>query len=264
MMRKNISRLSALALALLLICSSTVLCFAFSEVTPQYAIVDDANLFSEQDVATLKARLAEANAETGWQIIIHTDATNIDIDGSRRKYYTKNFYKTGNFEEDAAVLVFNPTIDGGTFFGTGAAQYYFNDSRDDKLKPIMRSALDSKTYLDGACRFADKMVEFHDQGSPELEKKNNKLGYALKHYWWVFTLIAIVAGAATYGITAGKYKYNGRFNTYDLKSNSNTTLTDEYDNFVTKHVSTRTIQTSSGSSSSGGSSSGGGSRGADF
>lgn len=261
MMRKSISRLSALTLALLLLFGSVVMCCAYSEVTPQYVIEDEAGVFTNQDIATLKAKLTDTNAKTGWQIIIHTDTQNVQTNGSLREYYTENFYKKGNFEKNAVVLVFNLTLNSGTFFGVGDAQYYFNDSRNDALKPIMRSALDNKSYLDGACQFADKMTEFHNQGSPELEKRNNKLGYVLKRFWWVFAIIAVVAGAATFGITAGRYKYNGKFNTYDLNNNSQTTLTDQYDTFVTKHVSSRTIQSSSGSS---GNSSSGGSRGADF
>ena len=62
-------------------------------------------------------------------------------------------------------------------------------------------------------------------------------------------------------MNVGRYKYNGKGGTYNLKENSRINLVDQQDVFLNKHTTYTTINTSSGSSggSSGGSSSHGGS-----
>ncbi len=258
MINKTVKGISALALALMMLFGSAAICFAAgSQTTEQYSYNDSANVFTDQDINTLVDKLLEGNSKTGWQFIVMTDPNAVNYDDSLQDYYRDNYYKNKGFKENAVVLVYNTGLNKGTFFGTGEAKYYFTDSRIDETGKMLRKNMDAQTYLDGAAAFVDKVEKYYSEGSPELEKRDNKLGYVLKHYWWIFALIGLVAAGATFGITAGRYKYNGKFNTYDLKANSNTMLTEEHDVFVTKHTTSRIIRSESSDSSSSSSSSGG-------
>ncbi len=257
-------RLSALAFALVMIFSSLTVCFAATEKNNKYSIDDIAEVFTEQDFNEIKTKLETSSNKTGWQFIVYTDTNSVSA-SSLRDYYETNYFEKNGFEKNSVVLVINSTMNRGTFFANGGAAYYINDSRTDETGKKLRKDMDNQDYVGAVNDFADQMVKYHDNPTAEAEKKSNKLGYVLKHFWWAFALIAIVAGGATFGITAGKYKYNGKFNTYDLKANSQTMLTDSQDVFVTKHTTSHTIQSSSSSSSGSSRSSGaGGSRGGDF
>lgn len=258
MINKTVKGISALTLALMLMFGSVVLCFAAgAKITDQYAYNDLADVFSDADIDALTAKLQEGNSQTGWQFIVMTDSQSVSYGDSLQDYYRDNYYDGANYKPDAVMLVYNTALNKGTFFGTGEAKYYFTDSRIDETGKMLRGYMDSKSYLDGAKAFVDRVIKYHSEGSPELEKRDNKLGYVMKHYWWAFALIGIVAAGATFGITAGKYKYNGKFNTYDLKANSNTTLTEQNDVFITKHTTSRVIRTESSNSGSSSKSSGG-------
>ncbi len=257
-------RLSALAFALVMIFSSLTICFAATEKNNKCSIDDSAELFTEQEFNQIKTKLETSSSKTGWQFIVYTDTKNV-YSSSLRDYYETNYFEKNGFEKNSVVLVINSTMNRGTFFANGGAAYYINDSRTDETGKKLRADMDNQNYIGAVNDFADQMVKYHDNPTAEAERKSNKPGYVLKHYWWAFILIAIVAGGATFGITAGKYKYNGKFNTYDLKANSQTMLTDSQDVFVTKHTTSHTIQSSSSSSSGSSHSSGaGGSRGGDF
>lgn len=260
MINKSLKGVSALVFALVLIFGSITVCFAEAAYSTDQYVIDDKAQVLTRDMDALAEKLKEASEKTGWQLIVYTDNDKVTAD-SLKDYYEDNYYKTGDFKSDSVVLVMNTATNKGTFFANGDASYYINDDRVSETGKLLRPDMDAQDYYQAATDFADKMVEYHNNPTAEVEKKNGKLGYVLKHYWWAFALIAIVAGGLTFGITAGKYKYNGRFNTYDLKSNSSTMLTEQYDTFVTKHTTSRTIQQND-SSSSGGSS--GGSRGGDF
>ncbi|HCA04744.1 MAG TPA: hypothetical protein DEO32_02480 [Ruminococcaceae bacterium] len=257
-------RLSALALALMLILGSVTLCFAETASNSGYVIDDTAGLFEKDEVELLKTRLENASKQTGWQFIIHTDNSKITVD-SLRDFYVESYYeKHKEFSDNAVVLVINSAINRGTYFAMGEAKYALNDGRVNELSIKLKVDMDKKAYYQTAVDFTDRMVGYYNKPTAEAEKREGKLVYVLKHYWWLFAIIAVVAGGATFGITAGKYKYNGKFNTYDLNANSETMLDLKQDMFVTKHTTSRVIQTNSGSSGSSHSSGSGGSRGGDF
>lgn len=255
-------RLSALALALMLIFGSVTVCFAEIISTDTYVIDDGASLFSNTEITQLETKLDEAGKKTGWQFIVHTDSKQVYAD-SLRDYYEENYFEKGNFKSDSVVLVINKAMNKGTFFANGNAAYYINDARVSELGVKLRADMDNGNYYLAATDFTDGMLKYNRNPTAEVEKREGKLPYVLKHYWWLFAIIALVAGGATYGITAGKYKYNGKYNTYNLKENSQTQLSVQQDMFVTKHTTSHTIQSSSSSGSSHSSGSGG-SRGGDF
>ena len=260
-MIKLTNRLSALTLALMLMLASVSCAFAAHESTAQYAFDED--ILSESELEEVKTAFLQASDKTGWQLVLHSDDKYVSA-GSLSDYYYEYYYKTGGFEKDAAVLVFNTAMDKGAFFGTGEAEYYFTDDRISETGKLMRSYMNRGDYAGAAEEFADKVVEYKKAGSPALEKKNNKLGYVFGRFGWIIIIVAVVAGIATFAITAGKYKYNGKFNTYSLKDNSKTTLTERHDDFVTKHTTSRVIRTQSSGSSSGGGGGGSGHSGGDF
>ncbi len=263
MIAKTAKRLSALAFALVLIFGSVTVCFAQSFTNSQYSIEDSKNLLTENEFEQAKQKLEDANKKTGWQFIVLLDPEKVVFNDSLKDYYEENYYKKKDFENDSVVLAINVALNKGTFFANGDAAAYIDDGRVNEAGVKLRTDLDKQDYIGAINDFADKMVSFHDSPTAEAEKRDGKLGYVLKHYWWAFALIALIAGGATFGITAGKYKYNGKFNTYNLSENSQTNLSEKQDIFVTKHTTSRVIQSSSssGSRSSGGS---GGSRGGDF
>lgn len=264
MIAKTAKRLSALAFALMLIFGSVTVCFAQSVTNSQYSIEDSKNLLTENEFEQAKQKLEDASKKTGWQFIVFLDPEKVVFNDSLKDYYEENYYNKKDFSKNSVVLVINAALNKGTFFANGDASAYVDDGRINEAGVKLRADLNDQNFSGAIGDFADKMVKFHDTPTAEAEKRDGKLGYVLKHYWWAFALIALIAGGATFGITAGKYKYNGKYNTYNLSENSQTNLSEKQDIFVTKHTTSRVIQQSSSSSGSGGSGSSGGSRGGDF
>lgn len=254
MMKKTTFRVSALALALLLICVSSFA--AFAEITKEYALTDDAQVFNETQTADLSAKLKDAGVKTGWQFIVHTSNDGIVSDDDLESHYNK-YYDSQGFQYDAIMLVIDRKSGKRDILTYGEVRDYFKDSsRYDAIKSAMRPYLDSDDMYGATLQFISKAADAHAQG------KINPLLLSLKKRGWLYGILAVAAGLIFFFVNKSRYKNMGKAGTYDLAANSGVNLQDMEDTFVTQHTTVRTIQrdnndNSSGSHSGGGNSSGG-------
>lgn len=268
-MIKQISKqLSALLFAALLMLGSTAVCFAVGN--SQYVITDDAELFTDSQIQQLADILTEASNTTGWQYIVHTDNRGISS-SNMTDYYNREYYDTNDFESDAIMFVYDFASDGAALITHGDAMQYISDERLGEIGPQLRQYLREEDYYGAVSAFAEITEDYYESGVPDdgsysnIEEEDfrqtNKFLYVLTHYGIIIAIVALAAGGATFGITAVKYKLNGKSGTYDLRANSKTIINEQEDIFVSKHTTVHRIESSSGSSggSSSGSSSSGGS-----
>lgn len=158
----------------------------------------------------------------------------------------------------------------------GDAMYYFGDGRVNTLLDDVQRDMKQGNYYSAAEQFLYYVDHYYDEGIDDdksnknidlQEKEDNKFLYVVKHYGIVIAAGSIIVAVIVVIVVKNRYKHNGKAETYDLKKNSKTMLTDKKDIFLTKHVSVTRIRSdsdssggSSSSSSGGGGSSGGGSR----
>lgn len=275
------TKISAIAATALLLSVSAAPVLAATNYSQNYALIDEAKLFDAAGSEQLSATLEKTGRETGWQVSVFTTSYNISAD--QMDSYYNNYYDNHRewFTTDSAMLIIDTGSNNRYILTHGSAEAYFTDERMTQIKSEMKPYLNDNDMLGAAKTFAAVNAEFYRSGIPEngghsnhvdgvdpnkaaeeQEKKNNKLGYVLSHYGWIFGLVALAAGGIFAGVNVGRYKYNGKGGTYNLKENSRMNLVDQQDVFVNKHTTFTTINTSSGSSggsSGGGSSSHGGS-----
>ena len=268
MIKKLSLRLSAAAVALMIALFSTALCFA--EVTQQYAIEDDAAIFTDDQLDSLRDKLSEGNERTGWQLILHTSS--LGITSELNNYYNKNYYDQKSFAADAVVLVFDLGSNKGTVISHGEAMDYISDQRMSSLGSMLRSYMDNGDYYGATFAFVDTLEQYHSDGIPTgdtfdnitYEQKTNKFLYVLKHYGIIIGIAAIAVGVIMFFVIKSKYKHMGVSGTYDLAANSSVNLSDVEYQFVNQYTTVRTIKDDSDSGSSGGSSGGSTHGGGDF
>ena len=258
MIKKTTLRISVPVLALMMVFAAMLTSLAASA-----NVIDDSANILRADKGNIEARFNQISDKTGWQIILYTNRSGIDVE--LNDYYNKNYYDTHSYDDDALVLVYDLGSNRGTVITHGDAMDYISDQRMNELGRTLHSYMDKKDYAGGAMAFADKIEKYYDDGIPKgdtfnnisYEEKHNKFLYNLKKRGWLYGIIGIAAGVAFFFITKSRYKNMGKSGTYDLAANSSANLEDVEDTFVTQHTTVRTIEKSN-SSSSGGSSSGGG------
>ena len=266
MMKKVTTRVSALALAVMLVLGSLVMVFAASP-----AVVDDsAGIFTADQKTEIASRFDKTGSKTGWQLILYTSKQGVSSGLS--DYYNQNYVDRISHDADAVILVFDIGSNKGAVISHGSAESYISDQRLSEMGSMLRGYLDSKDYYGGALAFADKLDRFYADGIPggdsysnvkTNEKADNKLLYVLKHYGWIFGIVAVAAGVIFFAVNNHRYKNLGKSGTYDLAANSKVELNEVQDDFVTQHTTVHVIRSESSSGggssgSSGGSSHGGG------
>lgn len=278
MMKKTTLKIASAAVAALSVFSlSASASAAGTEHSQSFALIDDANLFDDTQYASLCEKLSSVGSQTGWQIAVVT--TDYGISSSRMDSYYNDLYDNNReyFEADSALFVIDNASSNRLILTHGTAEMYFTDERLSDMKSALKPSLSSGDMETAVEIFADKNLEYFEEGvvnghhsnhvegqseeelAAQREKREHKLAWTLTHWGWLFALIAIAAGGIFAGVNVGRYKFNGKGGTYNLKENSSMNLVDRQDVFVNKHTTSTVIQSSS--SGSGGSSSGGSSHG---
>lgn len=258
MMKKVTARVSAFALAALLVLGSLMMVLAASP-----AVVDDsANIFSADQKSEITSRFDRTGDKTGWQLILYTGTQGVSSGLS--DYYNENYVDRISHDSDAVVLVFDTGSNKGTVISHGSAESYISDQRLSEMGSMLRGYIDKNDYYGGALAFADKLDQFYADGVPQddsysnvktNEKADNKLVYVLSHYGWIIGIAAVIVGVIFFAVNSYRYKNLGKSGTYDLHANSKVELNEVQDDYVTQHTTVRVIRSES---SSGGSSGGGG------
>jgi len=256
MMKKLTTRVSALALAAMLVLGSLLTAFAASPAS----VDDSASIFSADQKSEITSRFDRTGDKTGWQLILYTGTKGVSSGLSN--YYNQNYVDRISHDGDAVVLVFDIASNKGAVISHGSAESYISDERLSEMGSMLRGYLDKKDYYGGALAFADKLDQFYADGVPKdgsysnvktNEKADNKLLYVLSHYGWIFGIIAVAAGVIFFAVNSYRYKNLGKSGTYDLHANSKVDLNEVQDDFITQNTTVRVIR----SESSGGGSSGG-------
>ncbi len=226
-----------------------------------YTLCDDAMLFDSGETQKLEEMMQNLGQKTGWEIVVYTNTNFVDSDDM--EYYYNDYYDSEGFSDDCVMLVFDTGYDNRIINTYGDAMYYFSDERMDEIKSDMKPYLDSGDWYSATVQFLETTEEYFEQGKPdgdsfsnikinESEKKaENPLLYVLSEYWIIFIVISLVAGASSVVFVYLRYKNHGKQGTYDLKSNSVTTLNNREDVFLFKNVTVVNESTNSGGSSGG-------------
>lgn len=263
MIKQLSNRFSAAICVMLIFAVAVVPAFAQSDYSSAYAVTDDAAYFSSTEFDDLCSKAENAGTKAGFQIIIHTSTDGIDS-SEMDTYYNQYHDSDSAYQPDGVMLVFDTKSDNRIILTYGAAEAYFDDNRMSELQSSLKPDLSTGDYYNASKTFIDKTLEYYDSGVPADGSYSNvittdsnepKILTSLKKYGWIGGIAGVVIAIIFVLVNVGRYKYNGRGGTYDLNKNSQMTLIDTQDVFVSKHTTYVTIQSSSGSS--GGSSSGG-------
>lgn len=265
MMKIKFSKqITAVFFAVLLALGSIVSISALSDDCSSYYIWDFSHLLSKAEENELGEKLYDIGNTTDWQIIIYTSDEGVSAE-EMDAYYSNQF---DSLHSSYVEFVIDTGSDNRIILTHGSAMEYFTDKRMDEIKSNLRPYLNSGDMYGACVEFADTTLEFYNKGIPANGSYNNvddgtenKFIYVLTHWGWIFAIVAIVAGGAFVGVNVGRYKFNGKSGTYNLKENSSVKLLDKQDVFLHKHTTYTTSSSSSSGGSSGGGKSGGSSHG---
>ena len=238
MMKKGSLRISAIALAALLVCASL-----FSVFAATYSIEDGASVFTQEQIDDLAAKLDAAVAKTGWEFIIYASNDGTDSDDMESHY--DRYYAQGGFESNAIMLVIDKASDNRIILSYGEVKDYFAGAgeRYDEIKSAMKPYLNSGDYYEAAKVFIEKASDVQTMGKP------NKIVMVLQKFGWIIGIIAVAAGVVFFFVNRSRYKNLGKSGTYDLAANSDVDLRESEDVFVNQYTTVRTIREDNDSSS---------------
>lgn len=105
MIKTRISvKISAAAIAVLLLLSSVATAFAASDFNSYYLISDDAGLFDSSSFSGLTEKLESVGRHTSWQIAVVT--TNDNVSSSKMdSHYNKLYDNNRNYFESDCVML---------------------------------------------------------------------------------------------------------------------------------------------------------------
>ncbi len=245
-----IGRFSAILLTMILLALCVVLPASAEDGNHPDRVVDDADLLSDAEEATLRERLNEISTRLDFDVVVVTTS---DLDGKSPMAYADDYYNYGGYGmgKNSDGILFLRYINGNekeVWISTcGSGIRYFSDSDIDYLFDCMASDIRSDRYASALATFADKV---------DSEVQDAR---AYKLYWIpVGLVIGLLVGLIVTGCMksslksvasrpyAGDYVRKGSFN-----------LTRNKDTYLYRTVSRTPIpKSTSGSSSTHTSSSG--------
>ena len=231
-------------------------------------LTDDADILYYFQEDAIEENLNECTQKTGWDTVIYTN--NNGISSYRMEDYCNDYFDNHDYgcgDDKSGVLL---TIDMNSremyIITKGEAMYYFSDSRMDDLLDSVQYELSDGDYK-GACDEFVETVEYYynigkDTGSDaaynnvEIAESTRTFAERVSKCLMMgsaFLLFGILLGAVIGLGIRHSYKKNGKGENYDLARNSSLNLTESYDQFLYKNVTS--VSMSSSSSSHGGHSS---------
>ena len=166
-------KISAAALAVLLLLSSVATAFAATDFSSYYLISDEANLFDSSSFSGLTEKLQSVGSHTSWQIAVVT--TNDNVSSSKMdSHYNKLYDNNRNyFESDCVMFVIDNASGNRIILTHGETESYFSDQRMNGMKSALKPYLQNGDMLNACYEFADKTQEFYDAGVPSNGSYNN-------------------------------------------------------------------------------------------
>ena len=216
MIKQLSKRFSAVICVVMVLTISVMPVFAQNSYSINYAVTDDSNIFTSEQFA----------------------------DDSDSKY-----------QPDGVMLVFDTKSNNRVILTYGNAEKYFDDARMDALKSTLKPALNSGDNYQAAKLYVAKVQEYVTAGvsgngtynnvvqTPTEKSNEPKILQSLKKFGWIGGIAGVIIAIIFVAVNVGRYKYNGKSGTYDLNKNSQMTLLDSQDVFVSKHTTYTTILT---------------------
>lgn len=221
--------------------------FALAASADTSAVVDDAGLFSAEEIADIEEKAATVGKKYGVKFYIITTEDYIESD--KYDWGLRFIGNNGLDKNDNMIfLVISRS-------GYGEIHYYMY-YYGMPSKRISDNEVDS--ILDDYTVAGIKSGNF----APAAERFIELAGKATSVNWFIIVLIALLAGGVAGGITAGvicgNYKKKLQSKIYPLDKYAKMKLKDKKDTFIGKHTATVVISSGNGSGGhSGGGHSGG-------
>ena len=179
-------------LAVLVIALVPFTCFASSSTLPR--VVDNADMFTASEEASITAAVKDLINETGYDFMVFTDVT---TNGRTYSAYAENYYEISGYDWDGAML-FICMEEGNrgwysAFFGD-CSQYFTDDANnyvDDILEPYMQKG----DYANGVVEYLDAVKDVY---SGDYDKKSTP--------FFMIGLIAVLFGYLSGANARGKAK----------------------------------------------------------
>lgn len=260
--------------------SMALLCgIVFLAGMPVYAetagnVTDGAELLTDTEESALSESISALEEKTGWDIFAVSTAY---AEGKSAEAYADDFFDMNTEETASGVVLLIDMDNREVYISTcGEAICYLTDSRIEALLDDCYSEVVDEEYFDCFETMLYDVEYYYDKGIPEGQYTyDTETGEVVRHRELTVTEIAavfvaaIVAGAAFFAITVGKYRLKFGTDKYDFHKNGHVKITHRQDHLVNVTHSQHRIESSSSGggggrssthTSSGGRSHGGGGR----
>lgn len=231
-------------------------------VSAAESIIDDkAGLYTQSDLAELKAKQQAVSDLTGWNIAVVTTDTGFGTDGARAMKYAENYYDE-KFGSDSSSVVYLIDLDYRHFSMDGDVLNYFNTKRLDKLITECEKEYFAYDDVGNLETFYYYLEYYYNQGTVAYDSNVGAKGSSfvpsegvVESYDVTMLFAGMIAGAVAaaigIAIVLSRYKFH-HAPTANCYLNSNTiNIYRRQDRFVREYT-TRTRIDSGGSGSSGG------------
>lgn len=234
---------------------------------PAYAagpsVIDDADLFTEEEIQELTSLAATLNEQIKGEVFIYTNNENY----SSAETFTDDFLrdKIGN-DNNGAVLMINMTYRDYFFSTSGNMIDYLTERRLDEIEERVVNGLSSGDYFSGARAFLTLSSEYVEEGVPSghyrIDRDTGKITYYKVLTPLEITLALIAAAIISlivFFVIKSRYQLKSGGYRYPYTQKSALKISQKEDRLTNSFVTTRRIPRNNNSGGGGGRSGGGGS-----
>lgn len=214
--------------------------FAVTASAKTSAVVDDAGLFSTEEISSIEKAAEAAGEKYGVRFFIITTEDYVEAD--KYNWGLRFINNNGLDENDNMIFLVISNRRGEIHY----YMYYYgmpakrisDDEVDEILDDYTVAGIKNANYAAAAERFIELA------------------GKATRVNWFVIVFVALLVGGIAGGVTAGaiygQYKKKLQSTIYPLDKYAKMTLKDKKDTFIGKHTATVIISSGSGGRSGGG------------
>jgi len=217
-------------------------------------LVDQANLFNEQEKAEITERVLAARKKTGVDIGVVTTS---NTEGKTAEEYADDYYDYNGYEKNGVLLLIDMDNRRVHISTSGSMIRILNDQRIEKM-------------LDGAFKYMPNQDYTQAVFSliKNVERYAKKPGFSMIKSVVAF-VIALIGGGITYSVVASRYNLKSGTYQYPYREHGKLQLTNRTDLLINTYTTSRRIPRNNGGgggsgssthTSSSGSSHGGGGR----
>lgn len=237
----------------------------FLFAVPTYAdesnVIDDGNLFTEEEIANLAELTTTLNEQIKGEVFIYTNTETY----SDPEVFTDNFLRNqvGN-DNNGAVLMINMNYRDYHFSTSGNMIDYLTEKRLDTIEEQVLSNLSSGNYYQAAADFLTLSSEYVADGVPKghyrVDRETGKITYYKTLSPLEIFIALLLSGAISliiFFVIKSRYQLKSKAYRYPYTEKSSLKLQKKEDRLINSFVTTRRIPRNTGNG--GGGRSGGGS-----